>query len=184
MRKFFLIVGFLCIAVLSFSAKVASIDIPETMSKGDVELNLNGAGIRTKLFKLYVGSLYLKDQNNDGDQVINANEAMAMRLDILSGLITAEKMEDATRDGFEKSTKGNTAVLKSEIEAFLSVFREEIFVGDVFEFFYHPDRGVVIFKNGIEKNLIEGIAFKKALFGIWLCDEPAQEKLKSAMLGK
>ena len=49
---------------------------------------------------------------------------------------------------------------------------------------YTPGSGVAISKNGELKDTIEGIAFKKALFGIWLSDKPADKKLKKAMLGK
>jgi hypothetical protein len=32
--------------------------------------------------------------------------------------------------------------------------------------------------------VVRGIEIKKALFGIWLSDKPAQASLKSEMLGK
>ena len=47
-----------------------------------------------------------------------------------------------------------------------------------------PNEGVVVYKNGAKKGTIEGYDFKRALFGIWLCDKPADADLKSAMLGK
>jgi len=47
-----------------------------------------------------------------------------------------------------------------------------------------PGKGVEIYKNGQMISTIQGLEFKKALFGIWLCNKPAQESLKEAMLGK
>jgi hypothetical protein len=32
--------------------------------------------------------------------------------------------------------------------------------------------------------MIPGLDFKKALFGIWLCDNPADKDLKLKLLGK
>ncbi len=40
------------------------------------------------------------------------------------------------------------------------------------------------YKNGVKKGTIEGHDFKKALFGIWLGDNPADSGLKTGLLGK
>ena len=57
-------------------------------------------------------------------------------------------------------------------------------VNDYFDFINVPGKGVEIFKNGVQMGTIEGLAFKKALYGIWLGDKPAQADLKAQMLGK
>ena len=108
---------------------------------------------------------------------------MAIRLNIISSLITSKKMEDATREGFENSTGGNIEPISAEIEAFINVFKEQINDGDVFDFVYVPGSGVEIYKNTEKVSKVEGLVFKKALFGIWLCDKPAQKSLKEGMLG-
>jgi len=36
----------------------------------------------------------------------------------------------------------------------------------------------------IKNKLVQGLDFKKALFGIWLSDNPVQENLKNDMLDK
>ena len=41
-----------------------------------------------------------------------------------------------------------------------------------------------MYKNGNKKGSIAGLEFKKALFGIWLGDKPADDDLKTGMLGK
>ena len=56
--------------------------------------------------------------------------------------------------------------------------------GNVYDFIYVPGKGVEIYKNGQLASTIQGLDFKKAMFGIWLCDKPAQESLKEAMLGQ
>ncbi len=40
-----------------------------------------------------------------------------------------------------------------------------------------------MFINGISRAVIAGLDFKKALFGIWLCDQPADKNLKKKLLG-
>ena len=70
------------------------------------------------------------------------------------------------------------------MDAFLDVFSEEIKDGDVFDLVYLPGEGVRVLKNGDQRATIGDLEFKKALFGIWLSDEPAQEDLKEKMLGQ
>ena len=64
------------------------------------------------------------------------------------------------------------------------VIKEEIKKGDVFIIMNVPDEGVVVYKNGSKKGSIDGYDFKRALFGIWLGDKPADDDLKAGMLGK
>jgi hypothetical protein len=107
---------------------------------------------------------------------------MGIRLEIISGLITAEKMEKATREGFENSTNNNIQPINPRINDFLSVFLSGVEKKDVFEFVYNPEEGTLVYKNGELKKVIEGLDFKKALFGIWLCNKPADKNLKEDLL--
>lgn len=165
---------------------INGVSLPATMKAGDQNISLNGGGIRKKLFfKLYVGGLYVQSRSSDAKAIINADEAMAVKLEITSGMISSENMSEAINEGFEKSTDGNTAPLKDKISKFVDTFKKsEIVEGNVFDVIYVPGTGVQSYKNGELQSTIEGLDFKKALFGIWLCDEPADEDLKEKMLGK
>jgi Chalcone isomerase-like len=164
---------------------VEGVDVPDTYSAMDTELKLNGAGTRSKWFMdLYIGGLYVPETIDDGQAIINADEPQAITLHIISGMITSDKMKSATMEGFENSTGGDLAAIKDDVDAFLEVFSEEIKDGDVFDLVYLPGEGVRVLKNGKERATIGDLEFKKALFGIWLSDEPAQEDLKEKMLGQ
>ena len=170
---------------LASAAKVGGVSLPQTLTAADQTLMLNGAGIRKKLFiKLYVSALYLRDKSNNAAVIIENDAPMAIRLSIVSSLISSKKMEKATREGFENSTHGNTQPVQAEIEQFIEVFRKPISEGDVYDLLYTPTGGTEVIKNKQSITTVEGLAFKKALFGIWLSDRPAQENLKDAMLGK
>jgi hypothetical protein len=108
---------------------------------------------------------------------------MAIKLHITSGMISSKKMINAVDEGFEKSTKGKTDAIASEIETFKGFFSDEINDGDIFDIAYVKGKGVMVYKNGKQKGMIPGFEFKKALFGIWLGTKPADKKLKSGMLG-
>jgi len=164
---------------------VEGVDVPDTYSAMDTELKLNGAGTRSKWFMdLYIGGLYVPETIDNGQAIINADEPQAITLHIISGMITSDKMKSATMEGFENSTGGDLAAIKDDVDAFLDVFSEEIKDGDVFDLVYLPGEGVRVLKNGKERATIGDLEFKKALFGIWLSDEPAQEDLKEKMLGQ
>ena len=164
---------------------VEGVDVPDTYSAMDTELKLNGAGTRSKWFMdLYIGGLYVPETIDDGQAIINADEPQAITLHIISGMITSDKMKSATMEGFENSTGGDLAAIKDDVDAFLDVFSEEVKDGDVFDLVYLPGEGVRVLKNGDQRATIGDLEFKKALFGIWLSDEPAQEDLKEKMLGQ
>jgi hypothetical protein len=164
--------------------EVEGVNLPDSLEVANSKVILNGAGVRSKFFMdLYVGGLYLENKSNNPQEIIEADEPMAIRLHIISSLITSKKMENATREGFENATKGNTEPIKSQIEEFISVFKEKIEENDIFDLIYMPGKGLEVYKNSEFKSRIEGLTFKQALFGIWLCDKPAQKSLKKEMLG-
>jgi len=161
------------------------VTLPAKIKQDNTELMLNGGGIRTKIFfKLYTGGLYLTAKSKNGNELVAADKAMAMRLTITSGMVDSEKMSEAIQEGFGKSLKGNTAPQQTKISEFINTFKKEaIKEGDTFELWYLPGVGVKSYKNGTLKSTIQGLDFKKALFGIWLSDEPVDSDLKDGLLG-
>lgn len=159
------------------------VTLPAKLSYGSATLQLNGAGLREKYFlDLYLGGLYVQTKSTNASEIINADLPMAIRLHIISGIIDSKKMISAVDEGMKKSTNGNESQFSSEIASFKKTFEEEIKVGDIYDLVYIPNIGLEIYKNGVKSNTIKGLAFKKALFGIWLCDDPADEDLKEGML--
>ncbi len=168
-----------------YSMEVAGVKFPDSITAEKTRLDLNGVGTRTKFFmKMYIGALYLAKPNSSSEEIIDADEPMAIRLHITSSLITSERMEEAVREGFMNSTGENAGAISDDIEKFISVFKEKISDNDVYELVYTPGHGVEVFKNSVSRAVIKGLDFKKALFGIWLGDKPAQGSLKEEMLGR
>lgn len=161
-----------------------NVTIPDTLEAGGQTLALNGAGYRSKFFmKMYLGGLYLKQESSDAAAIVSADEPMLIKLHIVSGKITSDRMTDAINEGFEKSAGANLSSLKDKIDKFKSFFAEEIKVDDIFDIAYIPGEGVSVYKNEALSGTIEGLDFKKAAFGIWLGDKPADKGLKKNMLG-
>lgn len=186
MLKKLLFIILVLFMVVSFceAKEISGVSIPDTLEAGKTSLVLNGAGARSKFFmKVYVGGLYLQEKSNDPTSIIETDEPMAIRLHITSSMITSERMENATREGFLNATNGDVAPIQDQIDNFISVFKE-IKENDIYDLIYTPGKGTEVYKNSEFHSLIEGLPFKQALFGIWLCEKPAQKSLKNDMLGK
>lgn len=165
--------------------RVGGVELPNEILVADHQLKLEGAGTRVKLWMdMYAMGLYLSEEMTEAEEIISIDEYMAIRLEIISGLITSEKMEKATREGFKNATKGEMENIRNAIENFISVFKDGIEKEDIFEFIYSPADGTMVYKNGELKHSIKGLSFKQALFGIWLCEKPADKNLKNNLLGQ
>lgn len=183
---FVLVIAMVTMNMAVAQTEVGSVTLPNTVNFGGQELVLNGAGIRKKamVLKLYSGGLYLGEKSSDAKSIIASDETMAIKLVITSSFVSSEAMSEAVLEGFDASTDGNTAAIASEIKKFITFFKEEIVENDTFDITYQKGTGVVAYKNGKELGTIAGMNFKKALFGIWLGNDPADSKLKNGMLGK
>jgi len=179
-----LLVLFLASIATNAQTEVGDVTLPNTLTYSEQELVLNGTGIREKLFfDIYSAGLYLQKKTNNSATIINADEATGIRLHITSGLLSRSKMMDALQTGFKKATNGNVSPIATRIDAFVALLPGEVVVGDIYDFVYVKDEGTSVYKAGKHQGSIKGLDFKKALFGIWLCDKPADKGLKEGLLG-
>ena len=147
-------------------------------------LTKNGQGTRIIFFmKVYEGSLYLETKSSNAEEIISMDAPMAIRIDVTSTMVTADAMKKALSEGLDKSTGNNTDPISNEIIQLSSSFDSAVSSGDNYEFIYLPGLGTHVLKNSELVELIKGMDFKKAFFGIFLSDNPIQKNLKKAMLG-
>jgi len=165
--------------------RVAGVEIPETLEIRETVLVLNGSGVRTMYFvDVYVTGLYLKKRSRDAAAIVAADEVMAIRIRVISGLVTGGRMQKSSRQGFERSTGGNTGPIRKQIEALIGVYDEGVSGDDVFDIVYVPGLGMEAYKNGVHARTVRSdLSFKRAFFGIWLAKLPAQQSLKRELLG-
>lgn len=164
---------------------ISGVTLPATLKAGNTNLTLNGGGVRVKLFMdMYVAGLYVVTKSNNGDAIAKANEPGAVRLHIVSSLVTTDRMKEAILEGFKKSTGNKLAPLQARIDKFVAVFSlEPIVKGNEFDVTYTPEEGTKVYKGGKLLQTVEGADFKAALWGIWLGADPADKNLKEGMLG-
>lgn len=162
--------------------KVGNVFFNDVDTFENYELMLNGAGSRDKL---YAAALYLDfevDGANDGLRVADKNATMAITIKSL-GNLSNETLNEMIRTGLERATDGNSYLLEDDIRKFLSILPKEINKYEIFKLIYDKEKGLVIYKNkdrlGVMQNSLE---FKKALFQIWLGENPVDEQLKRDLL--
>lgn len=180
-----LLAGLLAVGGGLFAKEIGGVSLPDKLTVEGQDLTLNGAGLRKKLFiKVYAGGLYLPAKTKKGEDVINTEQAAAIRLHFIYDGVSAEKLTGAWNDGFKAATGDNTAAIQKEIDGFNALFTEEAKKNDVYDIIYVPGKGVTLKVNGEAKgNITAGENFRKALWGIWLGNKPADKGLKKGMLG-
>ena len=192
-QKVFLLVVLVMAASSASAQTIAGVDMPETLAVGNDTLLLNGAGLREKYalgVDVYVAGLYLKARSNNEQAIIQADDTMAIRLHIVTKLITPGKFTDSTREGFEYSCANqhiDIANIKSDINRFVEIFKSGITKGDIYDITHIKGIGVQVFKNGSKTPVvtIRNPILKEALFGIWLTESPEAylKVVRKAMLG-
>lgn len=173
------------ISLANAATTIDGVKLSDELTLGESELVLNGAGVRSKFFvHVYVAALYVTDKSSDAEAIIASDQPMNIRINIISDLITGERFAESAMDGFIRSTHGDLSPIQTEVDIMIQTFRSSLQNGDVFDLNYVPEVGVQIYRNGDLKEVVPGIDFKKAMFGIWLSDDPVQSRLRDSLLGK
>jgi len=173
---------------LALAAEIAGVRVEEQVRLGATELQLNGAGIRTRIvFKVYVGALYLPEKKSAGAEVLVLKGAKRVSMTMLRDL-TAHQLTDALQDGIRANhSPTELAALKGRVEELVAVMNE---IGSakertVIALDFLPDSGTRITVDGAARGKpIPGEDFYAALLRIWLGDKPVDADLKKAMLGQ
>jgi hypothetical protein len=169
------------------AGQLAGIELEDqiTNSEGTV-LKLNGMGLREKLWiDIYVGSLYLATPGHEASEVIEQTGPSRVRMDIIYDEISSEKLVAAWQEGFEKNlSPEELAKLDTSIKQFNALFSESALKGDRILIDYIPSQGTRVIKNDKLLGTVAGEDFKQAVLAIWLGDAPADEELKTGMLGE
>jgi len=186
MKKILLMLFALLLSCNVRALEVAGVKLPDTVQVGNVGLQLNGAGIRTKFFfKIYVGALYLPQKQTLPDSIIADDHEHRIALHILHEL-SSKKLYGAFSEAIEVNhTHAELVALDAQMRQMAQIFDDvkEVKPGDVITLDFLPASGTQISVNGIARGTIPGAAFNRALLEIWLGSKPVQDDLKKEMLG-
>ncbi len=179
--------------LLAFSASAATVDVGGVKLEDSTDVRgsklvLNGAGIRYKaVFKVYAAGLYLGRKAATPEEVLAAPGAKRMSITMLREIDSNELGKLFTRGVQDNAPKNEMSRLVPGLIKMGQIFSDQkrLMTGDVFMIDWIPGTGTVITVKGVP----QGEPFKEpeffnALMRIWLGPEPADWKLKDALLGK
>jgi hypothetical protein len=186
MKKILLIACCLLSSWNASALEVAGVKLPDSISLGNRDLILNGAGVRTRFFfNVYVAALYLPARLTSEDAVIADESPQRISLHMLRDL-GEKKFLRAFIEAIEANhTKAEMAQMDDQIKQMSDIFHlvGGVSSGDVITMDYLPSIGTQISVNGVTYGMIPGGMFHRALLKIWLGTEPVQADLKSELLG-
>ena len=180
-------------AILSIGALAAQVDVSGVKLEDSVDVRgsklvLNGAGVRYRaVFKVYVGALYVGKKVATPEEFYAAVGPKRMSITMLRDIDSNELGKAFTKGFEENAPKGEMSKLIPGLVRMGQVFADQkkLVAGDTFTTDWIPGTGTVITVKG----KVQGEPFKEpeffnALMRIWLGNNPADWKLKDALLGK
>jgi hypothetical protein len=179
--------------LLTTAATAAQVDVGGIKLEDSLELKgsalqLNGAGVRYKaVFKVYVAGLYLGQKAATPEEVMAATGPKRMSITMLRDIDSAELGKLFTRGVEDNTPKGELSRLIPGLIRMGQIFsnQKKLLPGENFVIDWIPGTGTVITVKG----KLQGEPFKEpeffnALMRIWLGSNPADFRLKDALLGK
>ena len=168
-------------------AELEGVKLEPTAQVGPATLQLNGAGVRTRVvFKVYVAALYVPQKAGDAAALLAQKGARRITITMLR-TVDAQTFADALNDGLRNNhTEAQLAGWKSQIETLNTSLKAagEAKKGDVIHLEFVPDAGTRVVVNGQPRgSVIPGEDFFTAVLRIWLGDKPVDNGLKKGLLG-
>lgn len=176
----------LCLSTSASAMELAGVKLADSVQVGSRELQLNGAGVRSRFFlDLYITALYLPAKSTSFATVLADGGEKRIALHLLIG-ISADHLYSALKNAIAANhTPAELGALEVPLKEFAAVFYaiDEIEKGDVVTLDYLPGSGTRVSVNGVAKGTVGGAPFYGALLKVWLGDRPAQADLRQKLLG-
>jgi hypothetical protein len=158
-----------------------------TQKVGDVDLVLNGVGLRSVLFvKAYVAGLYVPQKSTSDKALLASKGAKRVQIRLLRDTGSSTFLS-AFKQGIDNNTTdAEEAALRPRMEQFEKTISAigEAKRGDVVNLDMIPGRGFSVTVNGQPRGTaVPGDDFANAVLRIFLGEKPADSGLKRGLLG-
>jgi len=186
---------FLAAVVLAGLAMLAQAQVIEiegvkfepTVQVGGQALQLNGAGVRTRLmFKVYAAGLYVPQKSKSAADLLAQKGPRRMAIGMLRD-VGADTFASSLSDGLKANlSEQQLAGFKAQIDTLDANLKlvGAAKKGDQINFEFTPDAGTRVLVNGQPKGAaIAGENFYEAVLRIWIGEKPVDADLKKALLG-
>lgn len=178
----------LSVGAMATTVEVGGIKLDDSADVQGTKLQLNGAGVRTRaIFKVYAGALYTGKKVTSAEELAAAPGPKRMSMTMLRE-IDANELGKAFTKGFEEnSPKAEMSKLIPGLIRMGQIFSDQkkMVPGDVVLLDWVPGTGMVVSAKGkVQGEPFKEVEFFNAMMRIWLGPNPADGKLKDALLGK
>lgn len=178
----------LSVSVLAAPIDVGGIKIEDVQDVQGSKLSLNGAGVRYKaIFKVYAAGLYTGKKVATPEELMAASGPKRISITLLRDIDSNELSKAFTKGFEENSPKSDMTKHSPSLTKMGQIFSDQkkMLSGENFTIDWVPGTGTIISVKGKP----QGEPFKEpefypALMRIWLGPNPADYKLKDALLGK
>ena len=186
-----LVISALCVlsatVVTATTVEMAGVKFEDTIDQRGSKLVLNGAGVRYKaVFKVYSAGLYLPKKAAAPEEVLSMAGPKRISITMLRDIDSNELGKLFTRGVEDNAPRSEMSKLIPGLLRMGQIFSDQkkLVAGDSFTFEWVPGTGGVLTVKGKP----QGEPFKEqefftALLRIWLGPNPADWKLKDALLG-
>jgi len=179
---------YLSIFLITFSSfsqtKVGKVHFNDVDVFENVELMLNGAGERDKLYAIGLYLDFEVDGVEDGIMVAEKDADMAITIKAITD-ISSNNLKEIIRNGLERATDGNSYLFEDKIRDLIAILPKGVKKYEIFKISYTAkDQKLTVYKYREKLGSVDGsLELKKGLFKIWLGENPVEAKLKEDLLG-
>jgi Chalcone isomerase-like len=187
MKKLLAAVLFAIASVAHAQVDVAGVKFEPSVNLSGSTLQLNGAGIRYKaVFKVYAAGLYLSKKASTPAEVSATSGPKRMSITMLRDIDSNELGKLFTRAVEENMPRSDFGKVVPSLIRMSQVFSDykNLKAGENFTIDWVPGSGTILSVKGKPQGEpFTEPAFFNALLSIWLGAQPADWKLKDALLG-
>jgi len=178
----------LCGSAFAAQVEVAGVKLDDQMDLRGAPLQLNGAGIRYKtIIKVYTAGLYLGKKASTPEEALAAPGPKRVAITMLRDIDANELGKLFVKGVEDNSPKSEMVNLIPGLLRMGQMFadQKQLKAGDTFTIDWLPGTGTLITVRGVpQPDPVKEVAFFNALMRIWLGPNPADWRLKDALLGK
>lgn len=163
------------------------VDIPPQVEVGGKTLTLNGAGTRyVFLFKVYTAALYLPQKSAQPQAIYTMAGPKELKLTMLRD-VSGKELGDKLNEGIKNnlSPQEFSAFIPSLVQlGGLFAQKNQIKTGETVTIQDIPGKGSTIAIDGVPSGgMFTEPQFFNSMLKIWLGKDPAEDRLKQALLG-
>ena len=178
-----------CIIFLAYASAHASVTTVDgtgfanTIEKQQTRFHLKGVALLRYLIfiKAYAGAFYLPETSSGNQALEDIPKHLVLEYRVA---ISARDFADATREKIRESVSSETFQrLLPKIESLNRLYRD-VEPGDRYALTYIPGTGTRLTYNAETLGTIEGPEFARAVFSIWIGNNPIDTVFRDRLLGK